>query len=256
MADYTNSNYNNELILKMNLDQFNHSKVTEYIFGKTIENINSNEIDMHFNCDGIISELEKSKTTVQNKLNSLTGLSARELISSLRINWAKQLLTNNLYNISEIAYKVGFNDPKYFSRCFKNLSGINPKKYRESVLRKKETGIYTESDSEFTAKAIAMIEKRIVNQNYCINEFASDLCVSKSSLYRRLKDNTGLSPVEFIRSVRIKHSKNLFEKFTSIQEVAYAVGFNDTKYFSRCFKKEIGLTPKEYKTLISNRDLQ
>jgi AraC-like DNA-binding protein len=81
-----------------------------------------------------------------------------------------------------------------------------------------------------------------------INEFASEMANSKSTLRKKLKSLTGLSSVEFIREIRLKYAIiMLTSKSESISEIAYSVGFNDTKYFSRCFKNEFGLGPKAYR---------
>ena len=62
-----------------------------------------------------------------------------------------------------------------------------------------------------------------------------------------MKELTGLSPIEFIRQIRIKKALRLMDDGeTSITEVAYKTGFNDPKYFSRCFKAEMGMSPSAY----------
>jgi AraC-like DNA-binding protein len=59
---------------------------------------------------------------------------------------------------------------------------------------------------------------------------------------------TGLSPVEFIREIRIKRAAQLLESGDyNITEITYMVGMNDSRYFSKCFKNTYGMTPSEYK---------
>ena len=71
--------------------------------------------------------------------------------------------------------------------------------------------------------------------------------MSNSTLYRKIKGLTGMSPKEFIRNIRFKYAcRLLLEKSSSVAEVAYMVGFSDAKYFSICFKKEFGMTPSKY----------
>ena len=251
MLETINLNLLNEFDFVDVYGKSNHTNENELFLYKIKNTIEKNINDRNFNYDSFAMKLDVSKSTLHRKINKLTGLTPCELIASYRIKLAMQMLTNDMYNISEIAYKVGFNDPKYFSRCFRNQSGLNPKKYRETVLSKKERASYPDHETTFFNKAIAIIEERIKEQNYCVDQLAFDLCVSKSSLYRKIKNKTGLSPNELISSVRINYSTKLFSELDSIKEVAYAVGFNDTKYFSRFFKKEIGLTPTQYKLMIS-----
>jgi AraC-like DNA-binding protein len=72
--------------------------------------------------------------------------------------------------------------------------------------------------------------------------------MSNMQLYRKLKGVTGLSGIEFIRTIRLKKAFQLLETATySVAEVAYQVGFNDPSYFTRIFKKEYGKAPSEIK---------
>lgn len=106
---------------------------------------------------------------------------------------------------------------------------------------------YASSDEIFLSNAIQLIEKYISEPEFGINTFAEHMNMSKSSLYRKIKSMTGLSPIEFIRNIRLKHACNMLKnKSISISEVAYLVGFSDPKYFTSCFKTEFEMTPSEY----------
>jgi len=166
-----------------------------------------------------------------------------------KIENAQYLLLNNSLRISEVAYEIGFNDPKYFSKCFKNRVGVSPREYRK-LMKKMDVGeddfVY---DSLFVEKAIAKLETRISDVSLSMDEFACEMNVSKTSLYRKLKSTVGLSPWKFLRSVRIKRSAQLLEKQRNISDIAFLVGFSDPKYFSRCFKLEYGISPREFQLL-------
>lgn len=112
---------------------------------------------------------------------------------------------------------------------------------------------YPSIDEQFLEKAIHIIENHLAEPDFDINNFAEHLNLSKSSLYRKIKSMTGLSPIEFIRNIKLKHAcVMLKDQAISISEVAYSVGFSDPKYFASCFKNEFNLTPSEYqKNLIS-----
>lgn len=166
-------------------------------------------------------------------------LSNRSLNSSFKIEIALRLLSNNSLNISEVAYGVGFDDPKYFSKRFKREIGLSPKEYRKQNCN----GNY---DKIFLKNSIKVLELKILDSNFSISQFASELNISRASLYRKLKSTIGLSPCEFIRSVRINRSTELLVKHSNISEVAFAVGFNDSKYFSKCFKSEFGIAPSKF----------
>jgi AraC-like DNA-binding protein len=106
---------------------------------------------------------------------------------------------------------------------------------------------YGSIDEIFLKQAVTKVEEKLAEENFDFDQFAIDMATSKSTLHRKLKSLTGLSPGEFIRNIRLKHAALMLSKNTgNISEIAFAVGFNDPKYFSRCFKIEFGLTPREY----------
>ena len=101
-------------------------------------------------------------------------------------------------------------------------------------------------DKKLLDKAVAQIEEHLGDDSFDIDTFATAMCMSKSSLYRKVKAITGLSPVEFVRNIRLKRAyKMLLEGDKNITEVAYDCGFTTPRYFSTCFKTEFGISPTE-----------
>ena len=98
---------------------------------KTI--IESNFDDHQFTVEKLSREAAISKSQLYRKLTSTVGLSARQLITHIRIIKAKALLENSSHKISSIAYLTGFKDPDYFSKVFKKEVGMNPCDYRRSL---------------------------------------------------------------------------------------------------------------------------
>lgn len=128
---------------------------------------------------------------------------------------------------------------------------IHKKNKQEEFRSNVEVGIDTletsSIDKEFFDKVVSVIESNMSEVEFDVVQLANALAVSKSSLYRKMKIATGLSPVEFIRNIRLKHGCQLLKKKSvSVAEVAYECGFSNPKYFATCFKEEFGLTPKEY----------
>ncbi|OJJ14220.1 hypothetical protein BKI52_43920 [marine bacterium AO1-C] len=102
-------------------------------------------------------------------------------------------------------------------------------------------------DKKFLEQAINLVETHISSPDLDVAFFSSEIGLSKSSLFRKIKALTGMSITEFIRNVRLKHAASLIkQKSGSMQEIAYEVGFNDVSYFNRCFKKLFGVTPSKY----------
>lgn len=106
-------------------------------------------------------------------------------------------------------------------------------------------------DEQFMQKVMAFLEENMDNQELEIEDFASHLCLGRTVFYRKLKSIVGLTPVEFVREIRIKRAVQLIENSDyTFSQVAYMTGFSDPKYFSKCFKKIVGLTPTEYRQKI------
>lgn len=106
---------------------------------------------------------------------------------------------------------------------------------------------YTTLDEKFLSKAIQIVEEHIDNPDFNFDFFVEEIGTTKSTLYRKIKSMTGLTSTDFIKNIRLKKACGILRKGTSnIAEVAYAVGFSDPKYFTKCFKKEFGVTPSDY----------
>lgn len=99
-------------------------------------------------------------------------------------------------------------------------------------------------DEEFLNKAIQQVIKNIANSEFSVNDLCSELAMSRTLVYEKLKALTNQSPSEFIKVIRLKQAKELLmTKKYSIQEVSAQTGFSDTKYFSTVFKKYYGINP-------------
>ena len=107
---------------------------------------------------------------------------------------------------------------------------------------------YTSLDEDFLQRAISCVQKHLDNSEFDQQQFMEEMATSKSTLYKKLKSLTGLNTSAFIRNIRLKAACQIIEekKRVRISELAYAVGFNDPKYFSACFRKEFGMLPSEY----------
>jgi|GEM_PF-3525128 len=102
-------------------------------------------------------------------------------------------------------------------------------------------------DEVFLNKAMAAVELNLGNPDFSANSFADEMCMSRVHLYRKLKALTNQSVSDFVKTIRLKLAANLIgESKLTIKEAAYAVGFNNPKYFSKCFKQQFGVNPSDY----------
>ena len=127
----------------------------------------------------------------------------------------------------------------------------NRKVVREKALRliDEEEGesIYlNELDNQFVKKAVQVVHTHMDNTQFNKETFASEMNVSSSLLYKKIKSLTDLSPIDFIRSIRLNHALKLIQsgKYT-VTEVSELCGFSSVKYFSAAFKAYFGKSPSK-----------
>lgn len=107
----------------------------------------------------------------------------------------------------------------------------------------------TTLDEKLIEKAIKYVEDNIADPNLSVEEMSHNLGMSRVHLYKKLLSITGRSPIEFIRVIRLKRAAQLLcDRQQNVADVAYAVGFNNPKYFSRYFKEEFGMLPSVYQS--------
>ena len=102
-------------------------------------------------------------------------------------------------------------------------------------------------DEKFLACVIRLIEEHISDSELNVNALCEWTNTNNKQMYRKIKQLTGMTPVEYIKSIRMKKAAMLLKqkKFT-VAEVMYMVGFSNHSYFSKCFQSEFGVTPKLY----------
>lgn len=125
-------------------------------------------------------------------------------------------------------------------------------KMRQTAFCKEEnvnldTLAYPSADKQFLQSIIESIERHLEESEFDLERLSGEMNMSKSTLYRKIKSMTGLTSLDFVRNIKMKRAcMMLLARTQTISEVAYAVGFNNPKYFTKCFKEEFGVTPTEY----------
>ncbi|GAO44649.1 hybrid sensor histidine kinase/response regulator transcription factor [Flavihumibacter petaseus] len=104
-------------------------------------------------------------------------------------------------------------------------------------------------EDDFVQKVLGIIETNMSNAEFSVDHLRQELLLSRTSMYKKVLSVTGKTPIEFIRTIRLKRAAQLLEKSThNVTEVAYMVGFNNPKYFARYFKEEFGILPSLYQS--------
>lgn len=103
------------------------------------------------------------------------------------------------------------------------------------------------ADQEFLDKAVAAVAAKMIDSDYSVDALASDLCMSRANLHRKMRAITGQPPTDFIRNQRLERAAHLLRTTShSVNEIADLVGFSYASYFSKCFKEKYGVLPKDY----------
>lgn len=111
-------------------------------------------------------------------------------------------------------------------------------------------------DKNILDKAVKIIEKYIDNPEFNINIFAREMGIARTNLFAKIKAITGQTPNEFISTIRLKKAAILLKNNPelNISEISDMVGFNSSRYFSKCFKAQYHINPISYRKGISGEE--
>lgn len=109
------------------------------------------------------------------------------------------------------------------------------------------------TSEELISNVEAFIHQHLSDPELSVSDLCDHLGMSKSMVYRKVKQASNLSPIELIKKIRINSAASLLKNgLMNISEVAYTTGFSDQSYFTLCFKKSFGQTPSEY--MVGNKN--
>ncbi|WP_291285679.1 two-component regulator propeller domain-containing protein [Flavobacterium sp.] len=142
------------------------------------------------------------------------------------------------FNLTEFKLRIKnlLNSTERLKNKFSNEDSFVPSEITVSSL-----------DEELLKKAFKIVEENISNEQFDIPFFCTELGVSRTMLFLKIKAWTNYTPNEFIHEIRMKRATQLLEQNKlNVSEVSYKVGFNNPKYFSKCFQKKYGETPTQF----------
>lgn len=103
-------------------------------------------------------------------------------------------------------------------------------------------------DALFLQKCYSFLQTHITDSNITIEDFGHELGMSRTQLYRKIKQLTSLSPSRFILGIRLKIAAELLQnETTTVSDICYRVGFSSLSYFTRCFREQYGMSPSDYR---------
>lgn len=120
--------------------------------------------------------------------------------------------------------------------------GKVPQEIRSAMLR-------NEQDSLFVKRLDSIVYSRLGEQDLSVDKVAGLLHLGRTIFYKKVRGTTGYTPNEYIRVIRLRKAAELLkEGEKNVSEVAYAVGFDNPYYFSKCFKEQFGMPPSQYRS--------
>lgn len=123
----------------------------------------------------------------------------------------------------------------------KPMSPLEPK---EEILSPQHLPV---ADQELLDKAVAAVSAHMIDSDYSVDALASDLCMSRANLHRKMRAIIGQTPTDFIRNQRLERAAHLLRTTShSVNEISNLVGFSYASYFTKCFKEKYGVLPKDY----------
>lgn len=131
-------------------------------------------------------------------------------------------------------------------RQLERREGIRQSVAKGEELKPADVAVTT-LDEEFMKKVMNSIEKNMSNADYSVDDLSHDVDLHRTNVYKKIQFITGKTPLMFIRLMRLKRAHQLMSQGgVMVSQVAYQVGFNNPKIFSRYFKEQYGMYPSEY----------
>lgn len=118
--------------------------------------------------------------------------------------------------------------------------------FAESKHEEEEEAVLGDKDRTFIDRLRSIIKENLSNSNLSVDDIASEIGLSRTQLYRKVKTMTGKAPMDILRSARLARAQVFLRKTDqTISEICYDVGFTSPSYFAKCYKEEFGVGPSE-----------
>lgn len=206
----------------------------EIIDAKYNEQLKVEELSLLVNGNG-----EKAQALLKEKV----GLSIKNLWERKRWTESRKQVALTDKNIQEVSYSLGYKDPGYFSKVFKQRAGVTPNEFR----------LYFDYDNRdtFVQDILALVRQHHKEQHQ-LAFYADKMHLSVKTLQKKAKAKLGDSFGQLIRQELISSSKKMLAQDASIKETAFALGFEEANHFTSFFKRYTGMNPSSFKSEIYN----
>ncbi|RRN77705.1 DNA-binding response regulator [Pseudoxanthomonas sp. SGD-10] len=194
----------------------------------TMPNMDGNELSRHLKSNDVTSHIPVIMlTAMASHFNQVEGLQSGANVY-LTKPFSIQLLELHIENLIKSGDALREKYSKQIMLTPRNVEVENP-------------------EEKFLNKLMQLVEDNMENPDFNVTLLVDKIGMSQTVLYKKIKALTGMAITDFIKSIRLKRAAQLLkQRKLNISEVAYSVGFNDRKYFSKEFKKQFGKSPSEF----------
>ncbi len=253
--DFEKSNNFHEIIHQFNsnieLDTIIDTSTEQWYFQNPFK-ANKEEYQIIFDTKEVIDEQYSSNIStqditayvnekgynIQSLIKSKVGVSVKSLLSNKKLLESKKEIAFTDKSIKEISYDLGYNDPAYFNRVFKNSVGKNPIQFREDF-------DYKNRDC-FSQNVMELLQQYHTKERN-LDFYASKMNLSAKTLSKKVKDKMQTSLGKLIRHEMIGTSKSMLNQDLSIKDISLQLGFEEPNHFSNFFKHYTGESPSKFK---------
>lgn len=229
--------------LESNISQ-NYNVITAHDGIEALDKLQNNDVSLII-CDWMMPRMDGTEFCRNVRANSETShipfimLTAKTDIDSKAEGM----------NVGVDAYIEKPFSMKYLEACYRNIISLRQmlrQKYSSTPLEPITEIAQSSVDKELLLKMQEIIESNFSNPDLSVNFLAEKLCLSRSSLFSKIKTLADMTPNEMIQTIRLKKAAQLLrEGNLKVNEVCYSVGFSNPSYFSKCFQKQFGIKPTE-----------
>ncbi len=196
------------------------------------------EFTNNINTKSLIDHMVNTQYDVQHLVKDKIGISIHKLIHNKQLTESQKDIVFTDKSIQEIAYDLGYKDPAYFNRFFKNKTGQTPKQFRDNF-------DYQNKDT-FSQNMIELI-RQFHKEEHSLGFYAEEMNISVKALSKKVRQKMNASLGQLIRSQIILSAKTMLAENESVKNVAYALGFEEANHFSSFFTNYVGVPPSNYK---------
>ncbi|PKV50603.1 AraC-like DNA-binding protein [Aquimarina sp. MAR_2010_214] len=182
--------------------------------------------------------IDENGYNIQSLIKSKIGISLKSLLSGKKLLESKKEIAFTDKSIKEISYDLGYNDPAYFTRVFKNNVGRNPIEFREN---------FDYQNRDLFSQNIIELLQQYHTKERTLDFYASKMNLSPKALSKKVKEKMQTSLGKLIRHEMINTSKSLLAKNLTVKEISLELGFEEPNHFSNFFRHYTGESPSHFK---------